>query len=68
VAVAFVVEADVLQRQGDDPMTTITGANHRDGRVRDDSKSATPVASIIVAALAPGDTVDLGASARQEGV
>ena len=47
-------------------MTTITGGNHRDGRVRDDSKSATPVASIVVAALAPGDTVDWARAHRKK--
>jgi hypothetical protein len=29
-------------------MTTITGGKNRDGRVRDDSTSATPVALIVV--------------------
>ena len=46
-------------------MTTITGGHHRDGRVRDESKSATPVASIVVPAPAPGDTVDWARAHRK---
>jgi hypothetical protein len=46
-------------------MATITGGNHRDGRVRDASKSPTPVAPIVVPGAGPGDTVDWARARRK---